>query len=378
MAYSLIRNIVKFAVLAVVLGLLVLAGSVIYNLATTGLSGGSLGGPFNEATAGLYLDMHADELKQAAGQDPTPVKFTVGLGDSARSIGERLQEAKLIRSSDLFRAYVVVNGLDKTIQAGDFMLAQTMTIPEIAGELGRAMSTDVTLLIKEGWRLEEIGETLSNTEDLSITLDSYMQLVGPGADFGDYAASFLQELAPGTSLEGFLFPDTYLLSPDATAQDVVVRMLDNFDQRVTADMRAGFQEHGLTLQQAVTLASIVEREAVIAEERPTIASVYYNRLSVGMKLDADPTVQYALASQPGATAWWPQLLLDDLQFDSPYNTYLNAGLPPGPIANPGLSSLQAVAQPAETDFMFFRAACDGSGQHNFSVTFEEHQAKACP
>ena len=126
------------------------------------------------------------------------------------------------------------------------------------------------------------------------------------------------------------------------------------------------------------LASIVEREAVKDEEKPLIASVYLNRLKIGMKLDADPTVQYALGFDFTNGTWWKNpLSLNDLQFDSPFNTYIYAGLPPAPIANPGLNSLQAVAFPAETPYYFFRAKCDGSGFHFFSETFEEHVANGC-
>jgi UPF0755 protein len=127
----------------------------------------------------------------------------------------------------------------------------------------------------------------------------------------------------------------------------------------------------------VTLASIVEREAAVAEEMPQIASVFLNRLALGMKLDADPTVQFALGRQPDGGWWKAGLTFADLEIDSPFNTYRFAGLPPGPIANPGLASLEAVAQPTETVYLFFRAACDGSGRHLFAVTFEEHQANAC-
>jgi UPF0755 protein len=131
--------------------------------------------------------------------------------------------------------------------------------------------------------------------------------------------------------------------------------------------------------QAVTLASIVQREAVIQDEMPMIASVFLNRLAVNMKLDSDPTVQYALGYQNGRGGWWTNpLSLADLQIDSPYNTYIYTGLPPGPIANPSLEALQYVAQPAQTPYFYFRAACDGSGRHNFAITFNEHLNNACP
>jgi UPF0755 protein len=188
---------------------------------------------------------------------------------------------------------------------------------------------------------------------------------------------FTAELPDPPSLEGYLFPDTYNLSTDMTAIDLVKVMLDNFENQVDAELQERFNENGFSLHQAVTLASIIEREAVIAEEGPVIASVFINRLALGMKLEADPTVQYAIGSEGGG--WWkPSLTLDDLNVQSPYNTYLYEGLPPGPIANPGLSALRAVAYPAETTYLYFRAMCDGSGRHAFAVTYEEHLENACP
>ncbi len=144
-------------------------------------------------------------------------------------------------------------------------------------------------------------------------------------------------------------------------------------------MQDGFQRQGLSLYQAVTLASIIQREAVIEDEMPMIASVFYNRLNSGMSLDTDPTIQYALGYDLIDRTWWKNpLSLDDLKVNSSYNTYLNPGLPPGPISNPGLSALKAVAFPAQTGYFYFRMACDNSGRHNFAVTFEQHKQNACP
>jgi UPF0755 protein len=158
---------------------------------------------------------------------------------------------------------------------------------------------------------------------------------------------------------------------------LVQSMLQNFDKRVTGELRSAFSDQGLSLYQAVILASIVEREAVVPDERELIASVFLNRLSMDMKLEADPTIQYALGQQPDGGWWKAPLSLEDLEINSPYNTYLYQGLPVGPICNPGLDSLLAVAYPASSPYLYFRAQCDGSGRHFFSETFEEHQRNAC-
>ncbi|MCP4417618.1 MAG: endolytic transglycosylase MltG, partial [Chloroflexi bacterium] len=189
------------------------------------------------------------------------------------------------------------------------------------------------------------------------------------------AFPFLASLPPSTSFEGYLFPDSYQLAQDADAEFLVTLMLQTFDRRVTAVMRQGFQTQGISLHEAVVLAAIVEREAVVAEERPIIAGVFYNRLAQGIKLEADPTVQYPLGHQAENDSWWKSpLFFSDLEFDSPYNTYLYAGLPPGPIANPSLSALEAVAFPIETPFIFFVADCTAAiaNSHAFSITYEEH------
>jgi len=152
-----------------------------------------------------------------------------------------------------------------------------------------------------------------------------------------------------------------------------------FNAHLSTDLLAGFEQQGLTLEQAVILASIVQREAMVSDEGPMIASVFYNRLAAGMKLDSDPTVQYAVGYNQSQATWWTNpLSFADLETISAYNTYQNFGLPPAPISNPGLAALQAVAAPADSPYYYFRALCDGSGKHVFAVTFEEHLQNACP
>ena len=186
-----------------------------------------------------------------------------------------------------------------------------------------------------------------------------------------YGTPFLQQV-PSDSLDGFLFPASYEFSRSVTAQQVVETMLKGFQDNVADKVQLEGQD--LSLEQVVTLASIVEREAVEPSERPIIASVFLNRLRAGIALQADPTVQYAVAQSNASVAqygyWKKELTLDDLQIDSPYNTYVRPGLPPGPIANPGLASINAVIRPARTNYLFFVAKNDGT--HVFAETLEEH------
>ena len=300
--------------------------------------------------------------------------FDVQLGESPRDIAVRLEEQGLIGNSEAFRDYLVYSGFDKTIQAGAYRLSPKMTPIEIAHQLQDATPKEVSVNILPGWRLEEIANTLPTTglevspqEFLSTTVE-----IPAGYDF-------LNELPASATLEGFLFPGKYILPRETTAQGLVNAMLNRFNEQLDSDLRQGFKRQGLSLYQAVTLASIVQREAISEAEMPIIASVFYNRLQANIKLESDPTVQYALGYNTAQNTWWTNPLSSvDLKTTSPYNTYQNPGLPPGPIDNPGLSALRAVAFPAQTPYYYFRAACDGSGKHSFSETYQQHLDKGCP
>ena len=317
---------------------------------------------------GVYLDSKAAELEQRAGSDDTPVTFVVEPGETAVRIADRLEQAGLVSDAQLFRRYVQYHGLDAGIEAGEFALRQTMTIPEIAQALQRGQRPEQVVTVQEGLRLEQVAALVAEQTD--IPKEEFLAWATTEWRNAGLPFDFLAELPPMATLEGFLFPDTYRLPEDAVALDLLTRMLETFDERVTADVRAMAAERGLNVYELVTLASIVEREAVIDLERPLIAGVYHNRLKAGWFLGACPTVQYALGTPDD---WWPQFTLQATEIDSPYNTYQNLGLPPSPICSPGLASLQAAASPAETDYYFFLADCTkDDGSHLFAVTEEEH------
>jgi UPF0755 protein len=249
-----------------------------------------------------------------------------------------------------------------------------MNSVEIAHSLQDATPSKVDFVILPGWRMEEIAAALP-TSGLQISPQEFLS--GTIKPYGNTES--LDNLPPGATLEGFLFPGGYELERDTSLTVLLEHVLGSFEQNLSPELRQGFSQQGLDVFQAVTLASIIQREAVDPAEMPMIASVFYNRLRSGMKLDSDPTVQYALGFNQAQGTWWTNpLSLDDLKTDSPYNTYLYPGLPPGPIANPGPEALRAVAFPDESPYYYFRAACDHSGTHVFSETFEEHVSKACP
>jgi UPF0755 protein len=314
--------------------------------------------------------------------DAREVTFVIESGESLFQVANALQRADLIRNAGVFRRLVQYHGADGSIEAGVYALRPNMTMEEIMDELrhGRIAATMVT--IPEGWRSEEIAALLE--ESGIVSAEAFLQVVRSGVLAGVVSSTgatpydFLADRPEGSppGLEGFLFPDTYHFPRNSEPERVVEIMLQNFDRRVTADLRERAAARGMTLYEVVTLASIVEREAVVREERPLIAGVFLNRLAIGMRLEADPTVQYALGRDPTTGRWWTPLTIDQVQnTDSPYNTYRVGGLPPGPICNPGLDSIRAVVNPEQTDYFFFVAnRRAGDGSHVFAVTFDEHLA----
>ncbi len=315
----------------------------------------------------LTLTLRAETLQRPV-VFPTP-EVTVYLppGASANEIAGSLWEQGLIADPAAFLAYLMYTGADRRLQQGTYRLQSPLSAIQVAARLQNPTARLLTVQVLPGWRREEIAASL----EALFPPEAFLAATQRAAD---YDLPF--EVPEGATLEGFLFPGVYTLSPADAPEDLVRLMLTRFAQAVTPTLLQGFAAQGLSPYQALILASIVQREAVLEEEMPLIASVYLNRLHAGMRLEADPTVQYALGTP---NAWWKSPLeAVDLQVDSPFNTYRQDGLPPAPIANPGEAALRAVAFPSSTPYLFFRAACDGSGRHVFSQTFEEHVRQQCP
>jgi UPF0755 protein len=316
------------------------------------------------------LLLHGSSLTAPLNPNGAEQPFRIDQGESIQSVAARLEQSSIIADAQTFYDYVVYTGLDLTIQSGDYSLSPALSIIDIAHKLQDATPEDVTLVILPGWRMEEIAASLP-TSGLDISPQAFL----------DAAQTPPQVLAlsPPATLEGFFFPDSYLLPRSITVDQLLEVIARNFVQHITDDMRAGFTAQGLDVYQAVVLASIIERESIHVEEMPLIASVFENRMKIGMTLGSDPTVQYALGYNSVQNIWWTNpLSLNDLKFDSPYNTYIYPGLPPTPIANPSLDALKAVAFPESSPYYYFQAKCDNSGYHVFAVTFEEHLANGCP
>lgn len=389
---NLVNNLMRLGFLFLVMG--VLAG--VWIVSRAHLAEQLLGAP--QATAGLIdpdagegaltpdnvekqvlafsLRLREQELAIPAGENPRPRPFVVNLGEPARFVAARLQAEGFINDADLFNLYLRVTGLERRIEAGNFMLSDTMTMPEIAEALQTALFEEEVVTIPEGFRAEEIAERLAEAN--IIEPDRFLAAVRNPRSlsiFEEY--DFLQSLPADASLEGFLFPDTYRFPVFASTPEIVLAsFLNNFAAKVGNDGLVGGSS-GLSGHDLIKLASIVEREAVQADERPLIAGVYLNRLNGtcvadvgGRYLQADPTVQYA-RGVVGDWWWEPQSIEEYALVISPYNTYLNEGLPPNPIANPGVSAIEATRNPASSNYCFFVATGD-DGRHVFAQTLAEH------
>lgn len=293
--------------------------------------------------------------------EPENKPFKIAANTSAKQIAAQLKQEGLIRSETAFLIYLRFSGHARQLKAGDYYLSNQMSGPELVERfyLGEDPSLYTRVTIPEGYTLQQIEATLAekglvDREEFRAVLEN-----------GEFNYDFLVGLPAGKNrLEGFLFPATYDIKQGMTETECVDLMLRSFARNVTPEMRQQAADQGLSLLELITLASIVEREARLEEERPIIAGVLFNRLKIKMLLQVDATVQYALGQHQ------EKIYYRDLEFDSPYNTYIYPGLPPGPIASPGLSSINAVLNPGQHNFYYYVAKPDGS--HKFSKTLQEH------
>jgi UPF0755 protein len=292
---------------------------------------------------------YKEGLMPVSPDDKATKTFVIDQGEDVDEIIKSLENEKLIRSKTVFYLILKQTGIDKRIQAGDFHLSPSMTALEIAENLTVGTS-DTRITVIEGLRKEEIAQMFS--KELNIPEIEFIK----------------------TSKEGFLFPDTYLFPKDADASKVIKIMQNNFDKKFTPEMKAQISAKKLTLNQIITIASLVEKEARLNGDRKEVASIIYKRYVKDWALEIDATVQYAIGYQVDEKTWWKKNLTQaDLEVDSPYNTRKNVGLPPGPICNPGLSSIiAAVEADASTPYWFYIS--DKTGKMHYTKTLEEHDA----
>lgn len=300
------------------------------------------------------------------GQESNPVdpgseeliSVTIPSGTGTGGIAQILKENNLINSRNVFKLQSKSRGYDGKYKAGLYSLSPGMSMDEIMTLLMAGNDETMRFTIPEGYDIRRTTAKLS--EEGLINAEVFAEEI----EMGQFDYDFLADAPAGPDrLEGFLFPETYEIFSNANEHDIIDKMLYQFSKVFTDEYDARAEELGMSVREVVALASIIEREARIPEDRPVIASVFYNRLKIDMPLQSCATVQYILGEQK------PVLSIKDTQIESPYNTYLNSGLPPGPIASPGADSIKAALYPADTDYLYFLAKGDGS--HAFSETYDQ-------
>ncbi len=294
----------------------------------------------------------------AADAADAPVFVRVEPGMDADSVGRMLAEKGIIGSRLYFWLAAKVNGLESKFQTGTYKFRRGMEAEEVMDMLVRGDTAPARFTIPEGFNVNEIAERLEK-EGIARAAEIRAEAV----KFAPYKYMLAAPEATYRA-EGFLFPDTYEVEPGMTANSILHMMADNFDDKMTDAMRQRAMAEGLSLYDLVTLASLVEKEARFDEDRPVIAQVFLKRLRLGMPLQSDTTIQYLLDAPKEDVTY------ADTEIESPYNTYQNEGLPPGPIANPGMDSIEAVLYPAPTDYLYFVA--DRQGHNHYSMTYEDH------
>lgn len=296
----------------------------------------------------------------ASGEN-TPVTVTIPDGATTSEMGDLLKEAGVIRSSLMFGLMARIRGIAAEVQSGDYELTTNMSISETLDALQAGPIVEelpLSLTIPEGLRIEEVARRVA--KELGVKRRAFMK----EATGGSYElAPYLPEKV--SSVEGFLFPKTYDFPEDVTAAGVIDRLLEQFEAEVSGLPWDRAEQLGLSEYEVVVAASLIEREARVDKDRRKISAVIHNRLEQGMPLEIDATVQYALPEHK------ERLTFDDLEYESPYNTYLHAGLPPGPIASPGKASIEAALNPADGDWLFYVLIDPDTGEHAFAETYEE-------
>jgi len=289
---------------------------------------------------------------------PTPTEggalIVIRQGDALTTIGERLAQARVIRSRPLFRLWARATGLDRSIQPGEYRFDEATDVRAVVRKLARGTQRP-GLTIPEGLTVREVAALLA---EAGLGAEASFLCLADDPEF------LLEAGVPGAQLEGYLFPDTYRLSPLMAPGEILGTMVRRFHERFSAAHYQRAAARGLSVNEVITLASIIEKETGRAEERAHIAGVFANRLRIGMRLQSDPTVIYGIPNFGG------NLTRTHLREPTPYNTYVISGLPPGPIANPGLAAIEAALAPADVPDLYFVSKNDGS--HAFSKTLAEH------
>lgn len=296
--------------------------------------------------------------------------FVVSAGESLASVSGRLESAGLIRSGSAFTIHARVSGLAAKIQAGEYALTGDQSAQEVIAILasGRTVRKERDIILIEGWRLDDMAAYLK--QELGTVGDDFLRLTtGPLAPwpFEFPRPELLADAPAGADLEGYIFPDTYRIYNDASAESIINKALANFAKKFTPEMAAAAGRQGHTVYEILTMASIVEREVRTEADMKIVSGIFWDRIGNSQALESCASLAYILKEDK------PQYTYDDTRIDSPYNTYLNRGLPPGPIDNPGLQAIRAALEPTPTDYNYFLSRPD-TGETVFARTYNEHLA----
>jgi UPF0755 protein len=324
------------------------------------------------AIAAIVIFSYYSDINSPANSAGLAVKFTVSSGESVKTIGADLAKAGLIKSAFHFEIYIWQTKNGANMQAGIYQFSPQMTIKEIVAMLsaGKVLNEEKVLTIIPGWNLRDIAQYLQQQE--IATTSAFYQLAGKplvkyqSGQLPDFSGQFsvLADKPKNSGLEGYLFPDTYRVYKNAKPEDVILKMIGNLDGKFTPAMRADIAREDKSIFQIITLASIIEKEVRQPEDMKTVSGIFWNRLKIGQPLGSDATLSYILGDSTAAHS------LDQTKINSPYNTYLYAGLPPGPICNPSLDAIMAAIYPTQTDYYYFLTN-PANGETIYAKTLDE-------
>lgn len=298
-------------------------------------------------------------IKSPNSDNGDKIDFIIVSGQGLETISRNLEEEKLIKNSFIFALYLKYEGKSGSILAGEYEIPRNLNMVDVANIITKGNIVSQKITFPEGWTIEKMANRLA--ENNVVSKDDFL-----AATKKDYEYEFLTDKPSGESLEGYLYPDTYEFGKNVTAEDIVIKMLDNFERKVGNSLNTKSKNINLTTHKVITLASIVEREVAKPEDRKLVASVFLNRLRIDMALESCATIQFITGSNK------TQFTYAETRIDNIYNTYINRGLPPGPIGNPSVDSIMAVLEPQKSDFLFFLSA---DGVTYFSKTLDEHNIK---
>ncbi|MEA3398343.1 MAG: endolytic transglycosylase MltG [Patescibacteria group bacterium] len=321
--------------------------------------------------------LYSNAVNKPVNNNSQDVLFVIASGESVDNIANNLYAAGIIKSDFYFKLYVWRQKMQASLQAGDYFLSPRLSIAEIVERLasGEAESRERNLKIIEGWTINDINDYLAKN-DFVISEDFFVlakagigdwKLAHPTGELEIDKFSFFLGAPHNVDLEGYLFPDTYRIYSDASAEDIIAKALNNFDIKLSPDLREVILQQNKSIHEIITMASIIEKEVSAPGDRKLVSGIFWKRIALGMPLQADSTVNYVTRKNT------PAITLEDREIDSLFNTYKYSGLPPGPICNPGLGSIKAAIYPEDSRYLYYLNRLD-TGETIFSQTYEKHVA----